>query len=71
MLDQGRREFMALLGGAATWPVTTRARQPATPVIGVLASETPEVLGSRLRAFHQGLSKAGFVEGRNVAIVDR
>jgi hypothetical protein len=38
------------------------------PVIGVLASETPEVLASRLPAFHQGLSKASFVEGRNVAI---
>jgi ABC-type uncharacterized transport system substrate-binding protein len=62
-----RREFIALFGCAATWPVALRG-QLQTPVIGYLGSETPELFASRLSAFRQGLSTAGYDEGRNVAV---
>ena len=63
-----RREFIALLGGAASWPLAASAQQPAIPLIGYLGSTTPALDRPRLAAFLKRLGELGWVKGRNVAI---
>ena len=65
-----RREFITLLGGAATWPLAVRAQQSAPPVIGFLHSGR-EAQSVPLIGFRKGLNEAGFVEGRNIEIQKR
>jgi putative tryptophan/tyrosine transport system substrate-binding protein len=64
-----RRNFIALLGGAATtWPLAARAQQPKVPVVGWLGAESREAEDFRVVPFRQGLKEAGYVEGQNLTI---
>jgi hypothetical protein len=50
---------------SVSWPFAARAQQ-ALPVIGFLNSSAPDADGDRMRAYREGLSETGYVEGRNV-----
>jgi ABC-type uncharacterized transport system substrate-binding protein len=64
-----RREFITLVGGAAAWPIATRAQQPARlPTIGFLASGAPFSTNDWIDAFVQRLSELRWVVGNTVAI---
>jgi len=63
-----RREFITLVGGAAMWPLTARAQPAATPVIGFLSGRSLGESTDLVAAFRHGLSEAGYVGGRNVAL---
>jgi putative ABC transport system substrate-binding protein len=68
-IDIARRKFIAALSGAAVaWPLVARAQQPSGPVVGYLATGTPEADADLVAAFRTGLSETGYVEGRNVVI---
>ncbi len=62
-----RREFIALIGGVAAWPVTTGA-QPSLPVIGFLSLLSRDESAERIQAFNRGLSESGYTDGTNVRI---
>jgi putative tryptophan/tyrosine transport system substrate-binding protein len=70
-----RREFVTLLGGAATaWPLAARAQQPErVRRVGVLLPATADdpVWQTRFGAFLQGLQQSGWSIGQNVRIETR
>src|SRR5262245_60281097 len=63
-----RRDFITLLGAAATWPLAARAQKPAMPVIGFLRDSTAAEVGFLVDGVRKGLAEAGFVEGHNLTI---
>jgi ABC transporter substrate binding protein len=66
-----RREFITLIGSAAsTWAIAARAQQSA-PLVGFLNSASPDTYRFNADSFREGLAKAGFIEGRNLRIEER
>ena len=65
-----RRDFIAaIIGSATVWPLAARAQQQhPMPMVAFLKSTTPDDSAHLVRAFREGLSEAGFAEGRNVTI---
>ncbi len=64
-----RREFIALVGGAAVaWPLSGRAQQPKIPHVGWLVIGSPTTHRFSLAAFRDGLKAAGRIEGQNITI---
>jgi putative ABC transport system substrate-binding protein len=69
MLDLRRRQFITLLGGAAAWPLTARAQQPAKVArIGYLDLGPPSARANRVEALRAGLRDLGWIEGKNIVI---
>jgi putative tryptophan/tyrosine transport system substrate-binding protein len=69
MSGMGRREFVALLGGATAWPLAARAEQSGKlPTIGFLASGTPATNGQWVAAFVQRMRELGWADGRTVVL---
>jgi putative ABC transport system substrate-binding protein len=67
-----RRQFITLIGGAAAWPVAARAQQePGVPLVGLLRNTPSASFEHIVAALRRGLSEAGFVDARNVAIEQR
>src|SRR3954468_16404033 len=62
-----RREVMALIGGAAAWPLAGRAQQRGAS-IGVLHGVSAAQWKDRMVGFHKGLGELGVAEGHNVSI---
>ena len=77
MFDMKRREFITLVGGAASpvlWPLGARAQRPERMrLIGVLMgySENDSEGQAQIAAFRDGLQKLGWMEGRNTRIDTR
>jgi putative tryptophan/tyrosine transport system substrate-binding protein len=65
-----RRDFLALVGGAAAWPLAARAQQnePVRRIVVLMTTADDREGRRRLSAFRQGLEKRGWSEGKNIRI---
>ena len=67
-----RREFITLLGGAAAWPYPVAAQPRARrELVAMLVAGTSDGYSDRVQAFRRGLEKLGYIEGRDLDIVER
>jgi putative tryptophan/tyrosine transport system substrate-binding protein len=63
-----RREFITLLGGAATWPLAVHAQQTAMPVVALFSTARADPSLPNAVAFRKGLSETGYADGQNALI---
>src|SRR5215469_13458555 len=64
-----RREFIALVGGAAAaWPLAAHPQKPKQPVIGFLNAGTPEGYSHYVAGFRRGLADMGYIENQNLVV---
>src|SRR4051812_42557683 len=69
MPSMRRRDFVALVGGAAVpWPLAVRAQQPVMPIVGFLNARAPDGSAHLVAAFLRGLAENSYVEGQNVEV---
>ena len=67
-----RRAFVILFGSAAAWPLAVRAQEPLkVPTVGFLGAESASTDQQVFDAFREGMHEHGYVEGKNVAFVER
>jgi putative ABC transport system substrate-binding protein len=65
----GRREFIAIIGGAAAWPLAGRAQQSVKlRTIGFSGLSTRSAESELVAAFTERLRELGWIEGRTIAI---
>jgi putative ABC transport system substrate-binding protein len=67
-LGMRRRDFMAVLVGAAAWPLAARAQQAGKVYRVGFLGDSPAAFAVRTEAFRQGLRDLGYLEGRNITI---
>ena len=65
-----RRDFITLLG-PVVWPLAARAQAPAMPTIGFLGALTRAGYAQNVVALHRGLKETGYVQGQNLAVIER
>ena len=63
-----RRQFIALIGAASTWPFISGATENALPVIGFVHPSSAVRTGDVMEAFNRGLGESGYVVGKDVTI---
>ncbi len=64
-----RRDFITLIGATAgVWPLIAEGQPSATPVIGVLSSQSPDAVRRPLDAFINTLKKLGYEDGKTISI---
>ena len=63
-----RRKFIAILGGAATWPLMARSQPSSSPVVGLIGARSLASDAHLIAALREGLAETGFVEGRNLRL---
>jgi len=67
-----RRKFIALIGGAAAWPLAARAQQVANlPLVAVIATSTEQLATARSASIREGLKQAGLIEGKDYVMTLR